>query len=87
MFSSKIKSDMFVINVVFIIIAILVVVIGIVSCYQWETFKTEHGCVKVSETSGSTTNGIIVGQQTSVMSMYTFGKSTYKCDDGVYYTK
>ena len=52
---------------------------------QWSTFKAEHDCKVIARNAGTTGYGVMTNGKMGVVS--TAGTTTWRCNDGVDYTR
>jgi hypothetical protein len=71
-----------------IIITLLVglLYLAIKSESEWQNWASVH-CQVIRETSGTTTVGYTTAGDGGVITAYSAGKKTYKCDDGKEYVR
>jgi len=65
-----------------IFFAIIIIVIALVVSFyeekEWQSFSKENHCKVIKKESSSNSFGTVNGE---TLSIYTPGKTTYKCDD------
>lgn len=73
-----------------LIVALLLVAVGasISEAEKWERFAAEHDCKLVRVVSGSVSYGTVtINGKTGSADSYTPERKTYRCNDGVEYTR
>lgn len=80
-------------EVSFILLAVALVIASVYYAIEnekeWDKFSAEHKCEVVERISGTTSTGLGVGPngQVGMVTLTSPSKTSYKCDDGVIYTR
>lgn len=73
-------------KIIFAIIVVVIFVVMIKSEMEWKAWADVH-CKVVAKTEAQTSFGYAWGKEYTPVSVTQPGTTTYKCDDGVVYTR